>query len=125
MREIKFRACHRKGRLMCKVIAMDWYKDTTILKKRGFDAYEVKNEDIILMQYINLKDKNGRKAFENDLISHCDRNSGKPIEIIWSNGGWVGRYVSSGFGCELNSYEMGKSTIVGNRYENPEMVEDK
>lgn len=76
-------------------------------------------------QFTGLRDKSGTEGIQRDLISHCDRNGGKPIEIIWIDGSWRGKYVGTDFSFVLNQLEMGRSKILGNRFQNPDLLENK
>ena len=83
-------------------------------------------EDHILMQYTGLKDKNGKEGYHHSLIKHESRNQGNPIEIVWDDGSWKGRYCGSRFsGFVLNQWEMNQAEIIGHIYENPELLNEK
>jgi hypothetical protein len=75
-------------------------------------------------QSTGLNDRNGKKSFKADLIKHRDRNAGRPIEIIWQDGGWYGQYVNSNFTFILNGNEMANAEIIGNRHQNPKLLEN-
>lgn len=65
-------------------------------------------EDFILMQYTGLKDKNGKKIFEGDILQ--GKYNGV-VEWITENA----RYAWSGFYYD--------SEVIGNIYQNPELIE--
>ena len=109
MREIKFRAYHKTGKEMI-------YKRP--LNKVGQDSQF--GDDVILMQYTGLKDKNGKEIYEGDIVKQlrCQCDECKPF----------GRWRI--FKIDEFDYIFGNSKIVlsknveiiGNIYENPELM---
>ena len=131
MREIKFRAWIKEDKKMENVKTMD-FTDKTIrcLKKNEFiNAYllrRVSFDDVELMQYTGLKDKNGKEIYENDLIS-C--NKYKNIVVFFEGGCFKVKYLRNStttITCTLNSFlEKYKCKISGNIYEHPELLEEQ
>ncbi|KPL42938.1 hypothetical protein SPSSI3_03835 [Streptococcus pseudopneumoniae] len=98
----------------------------------------IEKSELILMQSTGLKDKNGVEIFEGDVVS---RNSGMPSVVKF--GKWVYEedfgYKIKNIGFHLNSsydddewfqamdYEDIRKNyeVIGNIYENPELLEDK
>ena len=129
-REIKFRAWLKEDRKMENVKTMD-FTDKTIrcLKKNEFiNAYllrRVSFDDVELMQYTGLKDKNGKEIYENDLIS-CNKH--KNIVVFFEGGCFKVKYLRNStttITCTLNSFlEKYKCKISGNIYEHPELLEE-
>ena len=127
MREIKFRA---------------WDKSNKIILYTGFiinadgQVATITNDhdwDLVLMQYTGLKDKNGFEIYEMDIIKYF---MGKIAIIKFGdymvNGSdYYSNYTKAGFFCEyLNRETSGLTTeknieIIGNIYENPELLEDR
>ena len=82
-------------------------------------------QDIELMQYTGLKDKNGKEAYEGDLY-YFSRFSDKPAEIYWDDRwwGWRGRVdgeMQSDKTYDISPLKFGE--IIGNIYEYKELLE--
>lgn len=93
--------------------------------------HELDNEystRFIRMQCTGLKDKNGKLIYEGDIVYKKGNNfNGKKIlsEIIWSNMTASFQYSDlSGIGGmhDFRSGTIKKMEIVGNIYENPELM---
>lgn len=128
-REIKFRAWDEVKGIMFNwdEISIDNYGVYTpntyeADNNADNDADSILNKDIILMQYMGLKDRNGKEIYDGDIvigISGTCRNEERYITIFvaeWNllQEGRFGDY-SDGSG-EFNSYL--KLEVIGNIYEN-------
>ena len=130
MREIKFRAWLKEGKKMVNVETMDFTdKSIQYLKKSEINnAYILRREsfdDVELMQYTGVKDKNGKEIYEKDII-FC--NKYKNIVVFFENGCFKVRYPKNDITniiCTLDTFlEKYKCKISGNIYENPELLEE-
>ncbi|MDG4970030.1 YopX family protein [Lactococcus lactis] len=82
------------------------------------------DEDVEFMQSTGLKDKNGTEVYEGDIVK-CSR--GCPHLIYWEKelggtyiGGMPAWYLS---GLNEGYAWTGTEEIIGNIYENPELLE--
>lgn len=134
MKDIKFRAFN--GDRIVKVNAVGWadgeiyWVDTS--KNDDFD------EGLILMQYTGLKDKKGVEIYEGDIVKSFSNinkytddfaENVEPTyyfsEIVYHNGCFKNTYKGKP-SSPLNWTEATKShnlEVVGNIYENPELLE--
>jgi len=126
-REIKFRAWDKR---YLRMVAMNaWHFDTGIIdvstegELRGFRD----DRDFEVMQYTGLKDKNGKEVYEGDIV-RVYNGSEKWIntKAEWREFAWylvrhdgdrwyMNQWANDDVGIE----------VIGNIYENPELLEDK
>lgn len=131
---IKFRAWHNElGRMMS--ISDMWF-NVDSLGEIGLndavmnDYITVSPDEIELMQSTGLKDKNGKEIFEGDIL--CDEGIEQESEFVYvtvsyREGMWVCDQITDelcGYGGALNEFDNDYS-IIGNIYENPELLEIK
>ena len=124
-REIKFRAWNTDDKEMHEVKSLyfgenDYQKVAENLNKKGnHDSFYGKDGNSILMQFTGLKDKNGVKIFEGDLIKH----ETKQISVVnWSEGDWGWWMRSIKDWNPKTVFDSSKDEIIGNIYENPELL---
>lgn len=86
----------------------------------------------ILMQSTGLKDKNGKLIYEGDIVNMQHWRT--PQEIIYINGvycGWYMKQTKKEKGCtgkdclSFSSEHIGKAEVIGNIYENKELLESE
>lgn len=82
-------------------------------------------EHLVIMQSTGLVDKNGKEIFEGDIVKMSKDVYSEPTyyEVVRHRGGAY-RLESKQHGCELWLRHT-DCKIVGNIYENPELLEDK
>ena len=97
----------------CPIIWIEERKDWL-----HFDDYEC------IMQSTGLKDKNGKEIFEGDILGTKDGLLNGVVEYRSDLGMWTNSLIS------YNNFERlcnvaGNREIIGNIYENPELLEDE
>lgn len=122
MREIKFRVWDKVGSEMIQQDDMfELYDVEELFEKPSDEQYE-------LMQFTGLKDKNGKEIYEGDVVNskahnpqnylvafidcafHCTHPKIEPYTI-------EPLHFYTSIGCHLE--------VIGNIYENPELLEEK
>lgn len=124
MREIKFRAWNVDKRKMHLLNEDDW--DVT-RRYGGFPRQEVmgyekpkNNEEagrLELMQSTGLKDKNGKEIYEGDILRIFDKNY--EVKIIQTESRM---FVNYGYPDKHNGPAPDWVEVIGNIYENPELL---
>ena len=85
---------------------------------------ERNGEDVILMQSTGLRDKNGKEIFEGDVLTSQNYPTKGVVEFRTSLGMWVNCLKEYSY-YEYLSNVASSREIIGNIYENPELLEDK
>lgn len=106
MREVKFRAWDKKRAVMAGVETI--YRDGIEVRNNEGKGRFLET-DYELMQFIGLRDKNGKEIFESDLLQVGE----EIFEVFWDNENlkWATKET-------CNKFNVGE--IVGNIYEKPE-----
>lgn len=121
----KFRAWLKKEQKMDNYIDhISWFEDELYCIGDGI-TYMVSAEDLELMQSTGLVDKNGKEIFEGDIVKMSKDVYSEPTyyEVVRHYGGAY-RLESKQHGCELWLRHT-DCEVVGNVYENRELLEDK
>ena len=110
---------------MLRVKALVFEKDKTrCVCGYSFDFY-LEDENATIMQSTGLVDKNGKEIFEGDIVKMSKDVYSEPTyyEVVRHRGGAY-RLDSKQHGCELWLRHT-DCEVVGNVYENRELLEDK
>ena len=120
MREIKFRAFDKKDNEM---FYSSMYQDkTSMAYGLGNFLRECGDIEDTLMQYTGFKDKNEVEIYEGDIIEYM---TGQLKHIPTKHKvTWLKDEARFSFGCKANKQYMFYNTVViGNIYENPELLQ--
>ena len=121
-REIKFRAYDNKTNKVYEVeniYIQDEYLSLVVGEFNEGNTIKRRISEVELIQYTGLKDKNGKKIYEGDIVKN-----------YWSMNNEVVKYMGVTFMTE-NMYEesavvnLEECEVIGNIYENPELCEKK
>lgn len=124
MRQIKFRAWHKKwDRLINDIFLGD--SEVKFPIGNTSDILDINEEysNLIFQQYTGLKDKNGREIYEGDIVVDGRENS---AEVVFDDG----CFCVIGYLGDLRTHPLRDSLfcgerfeVIGNIYEDPELLE--
>lgn len=136
MREIKFRAWNPETKEMYSrwIDTAFGYENWTAVNDGA--PYE---EKVVLMQFTGLLDKNGKEIYEGDIVGYWGGNKNGARWIVgWDDNksGWaavygetditdLGESMSGRPAFKLSKKLCEKKEIIGNIYENPELLTNK
>ena len=78
------------------------------------------DESYILSEYTGLKDMKGKEIYEGDIL--FESSSEEYFKVVFENGSF--RAEADGYSLDLEDYDD-ICEVVGNIYENPELMEDE
>lgn len=126
MREIKFRAWDSELGFMVDEKHYLITLGGKILFDNNGEAYDQTNKSK-LMQFTGLKDKNGKEIYEGDIIRAVhvgkagNESYSRPYEVTYP--GDIAAFDAGG--CFLSKFTNGEIEVIGNIYENPELLGGK
>jgi len=140
MREIKFRAWDSKERIMiCTGFSI--IGEVTVFDMLNGKSIESYN-DFVIMQYTGLKDSTGKDIYEHDILDYGPPNAIYLVKfglylpddlkefdnddclIVPHQYGWHTEKLGDGKLDSLTPYFDEDYTIIGNDYENPELLKN-
>lgn len=120
MREIKFRAWDKEKKEMT---ANFNFKEMCFKGIWGLFPYLENFNPDYLMQYTGLKDKNGKEIYEGDIVEVQDMHHQR-LEVLSREGRYIRRYIN-GNTRDLHTINSSWLLVIGNIYENPELLKEK
>lgn len=135
-REKKFKAWDEKNKRMSEVFSIDEIQrddDNEAFNSGCFfmnwkgDKHTFWFDDCELLEFIGLKDRNGKEIFEGDILSCKHPNRGDPNILIveFSNCNFKALNKERSFGIALGNHLLEKIEVIGNKYENSKLLEEK
>ena len=135
MREIKFRAWDKEDKRM--IVDKQKFMPLMITNKgvlklnpeTNYDSWILINENRLdLMQYTGLKDKEGKEIYEGDIVEGLVMFQDNLMEVKGVIKFIHGRFVIAEYNCSLYKFsnaqgnQSNEITVIGNKYENPELL---
>ncbi len=130
----KFRAWMKSLKWMCDVTNISFDSKFVDICQQGdterYTEMSVEFDEVKLMQSTGLKDKNGREIFEGDILAFETDDEVIKVNVFWDEEHALFMFESKKYNeqeplaelVENNTYPF---EIIGNIYENPELLEDK
>lgn len=119
MREIKFRAWDKLNKKMINIESINFqarrvYRDD--VSYRNFNDTE-------LMEYTGLKDMKGKEIYEGDIV--IQNNKKHRVIFDEENARFCIRDDEFELGITFINHNNERMEVIGNIYENPELMEDE
>ena len=138
MRDIKFRCWDTENKEMLEVQELDYedsYNGQPMIRTTMYSDY-FDTEDMILMQYVGLKDKNGKEIYEGDIVKvklykgEEEKYFVGKVEYFGSsfivdadNDSDYHVYDLDGFGIDFK-YNLEDCEVIGNVWEDSDLLND-
>ena len=124
MREIKFRCWNKENKEMLDVEYLHWddcTREFSIRTTMYTDYFDI--EDMILMQYVGLHDKDGKEIYEGDIVKANWFDKKEVIGEIYFS---MGCFILTNSSVSDNQLFIFKNLeVIGNIYKNPELLEER
>ena len=127
-REIKFRVWDTYNKEMLDVQELDYadsYNGQPMIRTTMYNDY-FDTEEMILMQFTGLHDKNGKEIYEGDIVQGLFADQEEPEikgQVIYSNGQASYIVIAS----NNDEWELGyldNLEVIGNVFENGDILND-
>ena len=128
MREIKFRAWVKEKKAIFEVILIDYVsKKVTYIVERTEHLLNIRHDkfnDVELMQYTGLTDMMEKEIYEGDIL--FESFGERYYKVVFENGGFRAEFNGDfeEYSFDLIDIVAQGCEIVGNIYENPELIKE-
>ncbi|CAL83906.1 hypothetical protein FDF29_06445 [Clostridium botulinum] len=133
MREIKFRAWDKIDEKIREITLIDFeYKKVKLLNDYTGESYLRDFEEVILLEYTGLKDKNGKEIYEGNIL-HIEIKDKSIKDKIIASSNEVVKYKDCKFGVVwgwhrdfigLDGFYNTAFQVIGNVYEDPKLLQE-
>lgn len=89
----------------------------------GSFCWNQKVDPATVGQYTGLRDKNGKRIFEGDILEYLIDKREPHFYVVFDNSAWCKR-DSIGTQSELLDFVPHRWKVIGNIHDNPELLED-
>lgn len=113
MRPIKFRAFLKEDKTICDVVRIDLFVKCALVKLKNGRHKEFGFDDIELIQFTGLCDKNGKEIYDGDIVKWIDSDGNERIDEV--------KFIDGGFRlCNINYtiFHYPEKEIIGNIHDN-------
>ena len=130
MREIKFRAWHKSEKQWENPDHLFMSMSNQLIGFANLKTGPAYHSTYEIMQFTGLHDKNGKEIYEGDIINLGENGHAKPSQIAFNDGSFciIADWISDKENpfIELSTYcnpaFIKCVEIIGNIYENPELI---
>ena len=128
MREIKFRAWDKENKKMMKVSSLSLENKEIAVRENGtYHCFRMQNLE--LMQYTGIEDKNGKEIYEGDIIKYKFPYDTRlkhisPVKFLETEASFG---IKDRYGNEIPLYTISANNyfeVIGNIYENKNLLEE-
>lgn len=128
MRDIKFRVWDKGNKEMLELQELDYensYNGQPMIRTTMYNDY-FDTEEMILMQYTELKDKNGKEIYEGDIIKYEDIRKGV-VEYSKQHAQFILKETENivDENEALGEFNIKVFEVIGNVYNNPELLKEE